>query len=411
MRRFDIGGAFNYDVRIIFFGRNWLMDFDVKGTVLITCSPGLVERLAAEVEALGFEVAGSHKAGVETRASLCACERLNLNLRTAFGVLFLLGQFDCGDPDELYMKVYAIEWEDIVSSGEYVSVVSRVDTPTIKNSMFASARVKDAVVDRIADKTGSRPDSGASRENAVIQVYWKKERCWVYLNTSGRKLADRGYRKMPYKAPMQETLAAGVVLETGYDGNGAFVSPMCGSGTLAIEAALIALGKAPGLLRSNYGFMHVKGFDNKEWQDLRRETLKKAKKALAAPIIATDIEEEAIKAARQNAKTAGVEHLMEFDVCDFAETKIPGGGGVVILNPEYGKRMGEVRQLEQVYKRIGDFFKRRCAGYRGYIFTGNMELAKKVGLRTSRRVQFFNGEIECRLLQYELYEGARRNVD
>ena len=385
------------------------MDFDIKGTVLITCSPGLVERLGREVEGLGFAATGAHKAGVETSATLRECERLNLNLRTAFGALFLLGQFDCEDPEELYRKVYAIEWEDIISSREYVSVVSRVDTPTIKNTMFASAKVKDAVVDRIADKVGSRPDSGPERDNVVLNLYWKKGRCWVYLNTSGRKLADRGYRKMPYKAPMQETLAAGVIMETGYDGGGAFVAPMCGSGTLAIEAALIALGKAPGLLRSNYGFMHVIGFDNDQWQDLRRETLKRAKKAAGARIVATDIEAEAIKAARQNAKTAGVEHLIEFGACDFAETEVPAGGGVVILNPEYGKRMGEVRQLEETYKRIGDFFKQRCAGYKGYIFTGNMELAKKVGLRTSRRVQFFNGEIECRLLEYQIYEGTKRS--
>jgi putative N6-adenine-specific DNA methylase len=207
---------------------------------------------------------------------------------------------------------------------------------------------------------------------------------------------------------MQETLAAAVVMAAGWNGKGHFVNPMCGSGTLAIEASLMALNRAPGLLRNNFGFMHIRGFDRQLWEDLRSEAKRAAKKAIPHRIIATDITEEAVEAARKNAATAGVEHLIEFGVCDYADTVVPEGSGVVILNPEYGARMGKIKELERVYAGIGNFFKQKCTGYTGYIFTGNLPLAKKVGLRTKRKIRFFNSGIECRLLEYELYEGSRK---
>jgi putative N6-adenine-specific DNA methylase len=213
---------------------------------------------------------------------------------------------------------------------------------------------------------------------------------------------------IPLKAPMQETLAASVDLATGWVGSGNFINPMCGSGTLAIEAALIALGRAPGLLRSNYGFMYLKDFNESMWKTLRRKIRAEAKDRLDGRIIATDISQQAVEAAKKNAMTAGVDRFIEFGVCDFSETPVPSGGGVVMLNPEYGERLGEEDRLKETYKIIGDFFKKKCQGYKGYVFTGNLDLAKKVGLRTNRRIPFFNGPIECRLLEYELYEGSKK---
>ncbi len=239
-------------------------------------------------------------------------------------------------------------------------------------------------------------------------LYWKNDECSLYLDTSGEPLSKRGYRKIPFKAPMQETLAASVILATGWNGRGNFINPMCGSGTLAIEAALIALNKAPGLLRSNYGFMHLKGFNEARWKDLRKNARAAVKKASGWRIIATDIDPVAVEAARQNATTAGVEHFIEFGTGDYAETPVPDGGGVIVLNPEYGERMGEISELEGTYKGLGDFFKQKCRGYTGYLFTGNPGLAKKVHLKPKRKLPFFNGPIECRLFEYDLYEGSRR---
>ncbi len=385
-----------------------MTDFDGPQSIRITCAPGLVDYLRREVEELGYTVDSFRPTGVEITAGLHDAMRLNLFLRTAFNVLVLIDAFTCSDPDELYKQVRKLPWEEMISPDEYLSIVSSVNTPTINDWRFASLRVKDAIVDRVADAVGSRPNSGPERQNFVVHLYWSGDDAWIFLNTSGQKLADRNYRKMPFKAPMQETLAASVILATGYDGSVPLINPMCGSGTLAIEAALIASGRPPGLLRANFGFMHYKGFDADAWQSMRRLAKKIRNKGTIAPILATDIDEGAIAAARKNAETAGVHHMIRFEQCDFADTPIPPEKGIVVINPEYGERMGVIAELEKTYKRMGDFFKKQCPGWTGYIFTGNLELAKKVGLRASRRMEFFNAKIDCRLLKYELYEGTKR---
>lgn len=364
--------------------------------------------LEAEVRQLGCSITSVDDTGLNTTGTLIDAMRLNLHLRTAFYVLYLIDEFPCRTPEDLYRHLSFIEWENLLPSDGYLSIISRTDTPAINNWTYATMKAKDAIVDRLAEKTGRRPDSGPQRNRCVINLYWRKDRCWIYLNTSGQKLSDRGYRRIPHKAPMQETLAAGVILSTGYDGSMPLVNPMCGSGTLAIEAALIAAHRPPGLLRSNFGFMHAAGFDRDVWEKLRAEARKQRSKSPPAPIVATDIDQAAIEAARKNAMTAGVEHLIQFEKCDFADTPLPPEPGIVILNPEYGERMGQVSRLEGTYKRIGDFFKQRCPGWTGYVFTGNLDLAAKIGLKTARRTPFFNARIECRLLKYELYAGSRR---
>ncbi|MHC4170742.1 MAG: THUMP domain-containing class I SAM-dependent RNA methyltransferase [Planctomycetota bacterium] len=392
------------------------MDPNQKDTILITCSAGLVDYARREVEDLGYETGQSHKTGLELQGDQYDTMRLNLHLRTAYNVLFLLKKFECKSPAELYDNVADLPWEDMISPGEYVSVVSRINTDCVSNSMFAGLKVKDAIVDRIAARAGSRPDSGKERDKVVIQLYWKDDFCRLYLNTSGLKLSDRGYRKMPGKAPLRESLAAAIIIATGYDGSEPLVCPMCGSGTLAIEAALMASRRAPGLLRSNYGFMHMKYFDEPAWKQMRSDALKESKQRggkagfKPARIIATDIDAEAVEAARKNAMTAGASHLIDFEVCDFADTPIPAGGGTIVMNPEYGLRLGDIQKLKKTYKRIGDFFKQKCAGYTGYIFTGNPALSKVVGLRTSKRFEFYNANIECRLLKYELYAGRKEKA-
>jgi len=379
------------------------MDLNYTNNILITCARGISPFLEDEVRRLGFTVESSHDTGVVIRSKFIDTYKLNLELRTAFNVLFLLKEFRCVSPDDLYNKAYQLPWENIIPENEYISVVSQVSNPKIKNTMFSNQKLKDAIVDRMLKKTLRRPDSGPDRKNIVINLYWKNDKAWIYLNTSGTKLADRGYRKIPLEAPMQETLASAVLAAAGYTGDKDLINPMCGSGTIAIEAALIALNKAPGLLRSNYGFMHLKNYDKKYWQDLRKNALDKAGKKPDFKIIATDINNKAVAAAIKNAKTAGVDHLIDFAACDFADTPVPSGKGIVLLNPEYGERMGKTKNLAEIYKRMGDFFKQKCRGYSGFIFTGNFDLAKKVGLRSDKRIPFYTGDIECRLLEYDIH--------
>lgn len=380
----------------------------MRRRILITCPKGIPPFLKQELVSLGFPVLSEHSAGVETGGTLDDALRLNLFLRTGHRVLVLLEEFSARNADDLYRTVFALAWEELIDERGYLCVTSSVDNPTIRDARFATLRCKDAIVDRIREKRGRRPDTGPERDRTVVHLYWKGEHAAVYLDTSGEPLSRRGYRKIPLAAPMQETLAAAVVLATAWTGGGSFVNPMCGSGTLAVEAALIALERAPGLLRSNFGFMHIKGFNEKLWQELREKAERETRKSFPGRIIATDISPEAVEAARKNAAAAGVGRLIEFGVCDYSATPVPEGGGVVVLNPEYGERMGEVAKLETTYKGIGDFFKQKCAGYAGYVFTGNLALAKKVGLKPKRRIPFYNSGIECRLLEYELYEGTRK---
>ena len=384
-----------------------MIGIDEPNALRVTTAPGLVPYLEAELSSLGHTVEAAHDTSVELRGTLRDCMHLNLRLRTAISVLYQLKEFPCTGPDDLYTYASTIAWEEIIPPDGYVCVDSRGDHPSIDNWMYVNQRIKDAIVDRMQERVGVRPSSGPERIGVVISAYWRNDYCWIYLNTSGNKLSDRGYRRIPLKAPMTETLAAGVVLATGYDGSQPFVNPMCGSGTLAIEAALLAAQRAPGLLRSNFGLMHILGFDDKAWKDTRVEPAKLRGKDKPAPIIASDIDAKAIEAARQNAKTAGVDHLIDFHACDFAETPVPPDPGIVVVNPEYGQRMGDAAALERTYKRIGDFFKQKCQGCTGFVFTGNRDLGKRVGLRTSRKMIFWNAKIECRLLKFELYAGTR----
>jgi len=380
-----------------------------KSEIIVTCAKGIPPFLREEIRSLDFPVFSESVSSVETEGTLEDTMKLNLHIRTGQRVLFLLKEFHARNPDELHQRVSEIAWENYISEDGYFCVTSTVDSPTINDSRYANVKCKDAVVDRFNEKFGRRPDSGPDRSHAVVHLQWQGRGCRIFLDTSGEPLSRRGYRKIPLKAPMQETLAAATVLATGWQGNGNFINPMCGSGTLAIEAAMIGLSRAPGLLRENFSFMHLKGFNEASWGILRKRARAEAKKSMDVKIIATDIIPSAVQAARQNAATAGVEHLIDFHVCNFSDTPVPEGEGVIILNPPYGERQGEMKELEETYQGVGDFFKKRGKGYKGYVFTGNLNLSKRIGLRTKRRIPFFNGDIECRLLEYDLYEGSRKH--
>ncbi len=383
--------------------------FTTPSTVVITCHKRIAPYLQQEVEELGFTIDETFVTGVKLKATMNECIKLNLHLRCASQVLYSLRQFTATDPDAVYQGVKEQEWEHLLPHPGSFSVTSNVSHPSINNSMFANLRVKDAVVDRLREKRGVRPTTGSALTGTVIHLFWKNEEAELFLDTSGDSLARHGYRKIPGLAPMLEGLAAATIYASKWDRQSPFINPMCGSGTLAIEAALIATNRRPGLYRTNYAFMHVQGYDESVyWQEdaLLEEQITEVP---GLKIIATDYNPKAIENARKNAIAAGVHQLIDFVVCDFAETEVPqNAAGVMMINPEYGERLGEAKELEATYRRIGDFMKQKCGGYFGYIFTGNMELAKKIGLKANRRIEFYNSTIDCRLLEYELYSGSRR---
>jgi len=384
--------------------------FTTQRRIIITCHKWLAVALQREVVALGFTPDRVFQTGVELTGTVQDCIRLNLNLRCASQVMYSLKAFICNDPDELHRNLVTIPWETVIAPNGYFSVTSNVFHPSITTNLFANLRVKDAVVDRMRDVANQRPSTGSELSGAVVYLFWKHDEAEVFLDTSGETLAKHGYRKLPGTAPMLEALAAATILTTKWNKTAPFVNPMCGSGTLAIEAALIATNRVPGLLRTKYAFMHILGYEPAMY-DLENDKLKaQIKKIPGLQIIASDISKRAIETAKTNAAVAGVEHLIYFQDCDFENTNIPEAeeGAVVMFNPEYGERLGEEIELEATYARMGDFLKNKCKGYLGYIFTGNLELAKKIRLKPSRRTEFFNATIDCRLLEYEMYAGTKR---
>lgn len=386
-----------------------MQSFNKPSHIIITCSKRLTPFLQKEITGLGFKTSKIFQTGLEINGTLNDCINLNLRVRCASQVLYSLKAFSCNNAEELYQVVSQIQWESIIPKDGYFSVTSNVDTASINNSLFANVKVKDAIADRFRNKLNDRPDSGPELNKTVINLFWKKDHAEIFIDTSGETLSKHGYRKIPGKAPMMESLAAATLLATNWNRKSPFINPMCGSSTLAIEAAMLAANRHPGLFRDNYGFMHIVGYDAGFFKKEKQKLSDEIKWIPGLKIIATDISADAINISKINAGAAGVADLIQFDVGDFAKTPVPENeNGIVFFNPEYGERMGDEIELEQTYARIGDFMKKKCKGFTGYVFTGNLNLAKKIGLKPKRKIEFYNGKIDCRLLEYELYSGSRR---
>lgn len=366
--------------------------------------------LAAEVQKLGLSPSGSSETGVALECGMADAMRLCLNLRTAHRVLWSVGNGTARDPVELHTRLTAWPWEKWVPADGYISITTSGQNQGGNDPRFVALKVKDAIVDRLNRVAGRRPDSGPDKNRTVVHVHWEGRFFTAYFDLAGEALSHRGYRLQPFKAPMRETLAAACILGAGWDPATTLVNPMCGSGTLAIEAALIASRTPPGYLRDNFGFMHLRGYEASVWKSVREQAMKaRLARPLKVKIFASDLDPEAVKAAKANAERAGVTPWIEFAVNDFAATVMPPPPGLVIFNPEYGERLGESPQLTEQYKAIGDFMKNRAQGFTGAVFTGNAEMIKPIGLKPRERHQLFNGPIECRLLVFDLYGGTKRD--
>jgi len=363
---------------------------------------GAEEVCEQELRALGIEQVSAARGGVSFVADRAGLYRANLWLRSASRVLVKLASFPCASPDELYAGVHAIDWNGLLTPDMTLAVDCSLRDSALTHSGFVALKTKDAVVDRIREARGSRPNVDTSSPDVRINIHLVKNVCTVSLDSSGDSLDRRGYRLERNEAPLRETLAAAIIGLTGWNGSVPLADPMCGSGTIPIEAALLASRTAPGRNRS-FGFQTWLDFDSALWNRIVAEAEEGIRKMPLGLITGFDQDSRALKLARRNADNAGFEGQVHFFHASLEEFRPEGDKGVVIINPPYGKRLGEEEDLKELYCSIGDILKQRCRGWTGFVLTGNLELAKYIGLKASRRFVLFNGPIECRLLRYELY--------
>jgi putative N6-adenine-specific DNA methylase len=368
-----------------------------------TVAKGIEEVLAGEMKEMGFEDIAVEKGGVRFRGNLSTCYRANLWLRTANRILIPLVEFGCDTPQRLYEGIRSVSWHEYLNPDMTLAVDCNLRDSDITHSGFAALKTKDAVVDSIRDFCGRRPSVDVWDPDVRINIHIFRNRCTVSLDSSGESLDKRGYRLDTGEAPLRETLAAALVELSGWDGTIPLVDPMCGSGTICIEALLKALRLPPGGIRKKYGFQRWPSFDHGIWNELIAEANSRLSERIHGPVIGFDISPKAIQKARTNATRAGVEKFVSFSAGDIVDMVPAPSPGILIFNPPYGARMGQVETLKELYRSIGDTMKKRCKGYTAYLFTGNPELGKWVGLKPSRRIVLFNGPIECRLLKYDLY--------
>lgn len=369
----------------------------------VTAAKGLEELVNSELVELGIQSAKIERGGVSFSGTLEEACRACLWLRTASRVLLQLAEFSCSTNDELYNGVKSIEWHRFLTPDMTMAVDSVLRDSAMTHSGFVALKTKDAIVDSIRDKFGRRPNVDTKLPDLRINVHLVKNICSVSLDLSGESLDRRGYRLDRNKAPLRENMAAALVAFSGWPGDIPLYDPMCGSGTILIEAALKASNTAPGLLREKFGFQGWPGHDPAHWRNVINEAKELRKRELPVKLRGFDISPGTIDMAKQNASRAGVARLVSFQAADISTFAPSASPAMIIFNPPYGERMGQLEEMASLYQSFGDVLKKRCAGSTAYILCGNSELVRHIGLKATRRIPVWNGPIECRLLKYEMY--------
>lgn len=331
----------------------------------------------------------------------------NLWCRTATRILKPIHSFEVADENELYRAAMRIDWGEYIGLSQTFAIDAVIVDSKFTNSLYVAQKTKDAIADQFRSKTGQRPSVDVKDPDILINVYIYQDQCTLAIDSSGDPLFKRGYRRKTGEAPLSEVLAAGIVLRSEWDRNSSFVDAMCGSGTIAIEAAMLARNIPPGLIRKKFGFMNWSNYDSDLFRSIRDNAHKAIIPKLEFQIVGSDIDSRMIREASENANQAGVGNDVIFKQSDIADLIPPPPPGVAIVNPPYGDRLS-VANIQSSYHAIGDAFKKNFTNYDAFVFTGNAAAAKHIGLRTSRRIQMYNGPIECRLLKFEMYRGSRR---
>ncbi|AFY53839.1 putative N6-adenine-specific DNA methylase [Rivularia sp. PCC 7116] len=368
-----------------------------------TVARGLEDLAAKELEQLGAKSVEPGFCGVEFEGDRTLLYRVNLWARLPFRILFKVIKFPCKNAKELYKGIQTIEWQDYLTPEDTLAVNATGKNDELNHTHFTALQVKNAIVDQQQEVFGERSDVELYNPDLRINVHIRNDFCTVSLDSSGKSLHRRGYRPAVGAAPLKESLAAALIELSGWQPDQMFYDPLCGSGTLPIEACLKSLNIAPGLFRESFGFETWRDFDLSLLEQLIAEAEACQLDTLPASIWGSDNNEDVIEQASVNAVNSGVENHIYFSQMELADVAAPADSGVLFCNPPYGERLGRDSDLGQFYKLLGDVMKQRFKGWTAFVLSGNKELAKYIGLKSSQRIAVYNGTLPCQLMKYELY--------
>jgi len=368
---------------------------------------GLEEVLAGELKSLGANQVTTGKRVVLFRGDQALIYKANYLCRTALRILKPIGVFTVRNEDELYKKVKQIDWTQIFDLKQTFSIKASVFHSSMNHTLFVSQKAKDAIVDQFREKLGRRPSVNKENPDIPIDIHLSKDKCTVSLDSSGHSLHRRGYHIATDKAPINEVLAAGLIKLSGWQKDGDFFDPMCGSGTIPIEAAMQAMNIPAGYYRKRFSFENWKNFDAELWAQIKEEADVNIKEH-DFPMIASDKSYKAFKIARDNLRNARLDQDVTLINKPFEKINPESGKGILLFNPPYGERLEE-GDIMALYKHIGDVLKNKFMGYEAWIITSNLNAAKFIGLRPSKKITLYNGPLESRFLKFEIYAGSKKS--
>lgn len=370
---------------------------------------GLENILAEELTNLGAENVEILKRAVKFEGDKAMMYSANYNCRTALKILKPIAQFPVNSADELFDKVFKIDWQDYFEIDKTFSIDVVANKSVFNNTQYIAQKTKDAIVDKFRQKYGNRPSVDTKNPDISINVHIYETECSISLDSSGEPLFKRGYRLHQGKAPLNEVLAAGLIYLSEWNKTTNFVDFMCGSGTLLIEAALMARNYPSQYFRKSYSFENWKNFDERLWNMVKKESNAQIVEYNGA-IVGCDRSEDAVEMTRENIENIKFQDIISIENCSYEDLDVPEGKGTLIINPPYNERIKQ-DDMEAFYAEIGDVFKKKYAGYRAGVISAAIDAVKRIGLKPSRKFNLYNGPIECKYLLFDLYEGTKRVKD
>lgn len=373
--------------------------------LFVTCAQCLEPLLVEELGQLGFTYVEAGFRGVHVKnVNIDAVYKINYLSRIAGRVLMPLASFRCYEAKSLYGGIIKVDWLRYIARGKTFAIDANVSHPQLRNSLFAAQVAKDAICDQLRDRIGTRPDIDVKDPDVQLNLYIHDQWAIMSVDTSGKPLSRRGYRLETVEAPIQETLAAALLMLAKYQGNEILCDPCCGSGTILIEAALMASHTPPGYLRKQWGFFSLPEFSSADWLKVKNEADAKKIDFPKQQLFGCDVNKQAVYATKVNARATGLHQQIEVVNCDFREFTPPVEPNLVVTNPPHGRRLEDEETLSPLYRSLGDFLKRKTTKpAKGFVFTGSPMLSKEVGLAAKRRHVLDNSGVESRLLEYDLF--------